>query len=560
MELETGYFDDLYTPQRDLALLVDRIVRALTLGFAGLFLLTAAVSTWAAYDRAAAYGQFLLMAMSVLVCFAVAWYALPAETVLGILGLICAIAAAAIATGVVLLQPTNAGVQGGSLAILLPLGASALLWGGSRQARTVTAASGLALVAGCVGLVASDERSAVAALAAACVIATVLYWATDAGTPVWLRGVLWASLLLGSLAVMTVYLAAIFSPSFGAVIARYLPVSVADRFQVWRDALPLIDDYHYTGSGLASTELVYSSYVALTHVPFLRHVHNLFVQIGIEQGVVGVIAFVGMLLASGWGVLITLVRGNATARLYCTVTLAALAVLVIHGLFDAEVYASHYVVVLFAPFGFAWVLQQMGSIDETRFGPVAPLWRPYGQLAVIAAVLLPVGVTAFLFVLPGAKAAMRVNLAAVEQTRIELITYTRPGWSFQDQVRRAKAAELEPALSLYRLSLSEDPANVAASRRLGQVELSLGQYDSAFTHLSTAYRLAPEQRVNRQLLGELYALRNDDRTAAQLWSTIDTGQMQLDLRLWWYQAIDDQERADKLSQAMRLRQELVGGQ
>ena len=58
-------------------------------------------------------------------------------------------------------------------------------------------------------------------------------------------------------------------------------------------------------------------------------------------------------------------------------------------------------------------------------------------------------------------------------------------------------------------ALALDPASVTANRRLGQIELSRGQYDLAHGHLDAAFRAAPGQQATRQLLGESLAVAGD---------------------------------------------------
>ena len=99
-----------------------------------------------------------------------------------------------------------------------------------------------------------------------------------------------------------------------------------------------------------------------------------------------------------------------------------------------------------------------------------------------------------------------------------------------------------------------DPRNVAANRRLGQIELSRGQYGIAKDHLENALAVAPWQRATRQLLGESYAINGQPELAAELWRSVDLGQGQLAGRLWWYEHIGDAERARRLAEALRLAQ------
>ena len=73
--------------------------------------------------------------------------------------------------------------------------------------------------------------------------------------------------------------------------------SAASRLTLWQDAVTLVQEYWFTGSGLQSTAMVLSSYIYLLHVPYLAHGHNLYLQLALEQGVPALLAFV--MLTSG---------------------------------------------------------------------------------------------------------------------------------------------------------------------------------------------------------------------------------------------------------------------
>ena len=150
----------------------------------------------------------------------------------------------------------------------------------------------------------------------------------------------------------------------------------------------------------------------------------------------------------------------------------------------------------------------------------------------------------------GPWAAFQANLGAAAQTQAELSVYRWPQWPIQDAVRRSPDVNLAPAIAHYRAALALDPANVTANRRLGQIELSLGQYPAARRHLEAAYAAAPHQRATRQLLGESYALEGDTERAAALWRTVDVSQGQLKLRQRWYDQIGELQQGARLARAV----------
>jgi predicted Zn-dependent protease len=117
---------------------------------------------------------------------------------------------------------------------------------------------------------------------------------------------------------------------------------------------------------------------------------------------------------------------------------------------------------------------------------------------------------------------------------------------------------LGPAIARYRAALALDPDNAAANRRLGQIELSQGDYIAAQTRLEAAYHAAPDQRATRQLLGESYAIAGRTAEAAALWATVGgmdwqdrTGRQAFDLRAWWYGAVGETANQQRIAQAIR---------
>ena len=317
--------------------------------------------------------------------------------------------------------------------------------------------------------------------------------------------------------------------------------------------LALVIDYPFTGSGLGSTMMVFSTYVMLLHVGYITHAHNLFLQMAIEQGLPGLLAFAGLFVAAGWRLM---ARADGRSQVFRLAAIASLVALAVHGMVDAGVYTSKAVPVLFLPLGFAFgATVTQGSGGGSR--PSAPPAQHALSTAALTSVLILTFalVTAFaLALLPASRAAFQANLGALAQTRAELSRYRWPEWPIQDALRRSPEVDLEPAIARYEAALALDPDNVTANRRLGQIELSRGQYGAATDHLENALAAAPWQRATRQLLGESYAINGQTELAAKLWRTMDLAQGQLAARLWWYEHIGDAERARRLAEARELAQ------
>jgi len=112
---------------------------------------------------------------------------------------------------------------------------------------------------------------------------------------------------------------------------------------------------------------------------------------------------------------------------------------------------------------------------------------------------------------------------------------------------------LTAASRRYHEALAADPSNRVAHRRLGQIDLSLGDYESAKRHLAVAYQADPGYATTRQMYGESLALSGRVDEAAAIWADTPLDQGQLDIRQQWYDSLGDGRRAEAFRQAvMRL--------
>lgn len=285
-----------------------------------------------------------------------------------------------------------------------------------------------------------------------------------------------------------------------------------DRTHIWRNSIALAGDYVFTGFGLGSFEMAYSSYALLTHVGHTIHPHNLWLNVWLEQGVLGLVALIGLMINALWA--------RADQSGWRMAALAALGIILIHTLFDDPFYGygGPLLSLVFVPLG---ILNRRAAATPARAQPALAVWG----LAVMGLIIA--------LVVPQGRAALEANLGAIDQTRAELSVYHWPEVELQDVLRQADGVDLASAIGHYQAALALDASSAAANRRLGQIELARGQFDAACDHLQQANASA-EQRATRQLLGECYAVRGETDRAVALWRTIDLSQGQLYAREWWY--------------------------
>ena len=193
----------------------------------------------------------------------------------------------------------NANVAASGLTVTLFLGLGGLAWAIRQKWWTGLVGAGLAWLAGLAALILTQSRGAWISVGAG--LAAILYlalrrrWADRRG----LRIVLDLLALAVLLALLAFFVTAVRTPDLASFLgSTQVGNSAIGRATLWRDGLGLISDYPFTGSGLRSTMMVYSTYGLMIHVGFILHMHNLFVQIAVEQGIVALLAFAGLLAAA----------------------------------------------------------------------------------------------------------------------------------------------------------------------------------------------------------------------------------------------------------------------
>jgi hypothetical protein len=442
-------------------------------------------------------------------------------------------------------ESNAAAAMAGALVALLPLQAGGMLLAHLQGRHLAVKLLGSAWALSAWLLLLTGERSAwlavVVGAGAALVGGRVPGWAR------WLRlgAAVVGAVLLGGYGLLLV------EPPALLAHAPLLGADLADRAVLWRQMIGLAADYRFTGSGLGMTSMVASSYLFLLHVPLYYHAHNTPIQIVLEQGSVGALGFAGMAAAAAWMACRLAGREERTLRVIGACGLAAVVATVAHALLDAELYASVWVPLFFLPLGYSWAGQAYAgrSTLSLLYGHGARRRRMTRRASAAAGVVvLAVGLWAAL----SGRAAWYANLGALAQTRAELSVFRWPAWGIQDQVRRAPAVRLEPAITYLRAALALDPANVTALRRLGQIALARGEVAAAHQYLLAAYAADPTDRAVRQLLGESYALAGEASDAVRLWQSIDVSRGQLGLRQFWYQSLGDADSQLRIQEAIRV--------
>lgn len=329
---------------------------------------------------------------------------------------------------------------------------------------------------------------------------------------------------------------------------------VISRLALFGHGWRLIQDYNFTGSGLDTFPMVLSSYALLIDVPFLPHIHNTFLQIWLEQGLVGIVAYAWLIVAFymwAW-------KYRARLGALALGGVAATTIMLIHGWADVLLYSSRALPLMFLPM--AVTIADRRSIPVSNQAPVPSRSIPSRQAPrqrsgldpalLIAAVLLLVVASASVFLMWQGIAAMgSANLGSVAQTRYELGLYKWPEPLVEDIRRRCTSqgdsCGLNEAIRHYTRALTLDPANVTANQRLAEIALAQGAYDEARVMLERALRREPSNLVTLQLIGDAYLGLGQLDQAYTYWSRVPGAETKLQGEAWVrYEKNGDKVRAD----------------
>jgi len=220
----------------------------------------------------------------------------------------------------------NANMLAGALVVLLPLPVAAFLWARGRW--RWLARLGYALVSGLMLIVLALTQSRGAWLAGLAALGLLL-------VARWPRLVwaLWPVILVAGWYVYTVGLDQVLQ----APLADTMVSGWRSRVELWRCALAMLRDFPLTGPGPGQFDaFLWNLYPPVTvsqdASPYL-HAHNMFLQMGVDLGVPGLLAFISLLLSSVIWVIPALREPDLQAAAWGG--LAALLALVVHGAVDA---------------------------------------------------------------------------------------------------------------------------------------------------------------------------------------------------------------------------------
>lgn len=255
--------------------------------------------------------------------------------------------------------------------------------------------------------------------------------------------------------------------------------TLGSRSDVIRNSLFLIGDYPFTGIGLGDTfAMVYSRFGLMIFVPFLTYSFNLPLAVWLGQGLLGLVAFIGIVVLFYRYTLEALYKTDADpvfhgAWIGVTATL-------LHGLVDARQYVESPLTMPALMGGIGLVIACASNSlheSEREYIPQESSKRPL----VMAAILIPVILAGVLVIFNRRLQAMwYTNLGALDENRAD--TFIAPDLDVTTREALFASAEAN-----YQKALSIVPDFPNANRRLANLRVGRDQFEDTLPMLEQAY-------------------------------------------------------------------------
>ena len=441
----------------------------------------------------------------------------------------------------------HANVAAGTLALALPFDL-ALAWqawqAGRKPLALLAAAAGLLIAA---GLLMTSSRGAWVGLAGMLGLALMAWLQRRRFATSKRQAFFWGLSAIAGLGLA----AALAATGWLERLLGQLPDptgSMTGRTHLWLQGLPLIRDYLFTGSGLMGFRILFGIYGLLIHSPYQDHLHNTYLEVWLEQGLLGFIGFaLGALVIAGWA---WKVLARRQISIWGWAGLAALAVAGLHGIFDVVFYVTRTLPLIGLVGGFAWWLLEQGQ-GQPEAKPTLRTVKSSStvcllKLAAAGALLL----LALIFHRP-LLSAFYANLGALSQTRTEMTALGVDNFDNPtlDEIRQR--SDLGQAEAYFHQALRWNPANLTALQRLSAIALSRGQPDQALAWMQTAWEAGSREEITRLLLGDALAALGQTQSAAETVRGLTWAEGRLMFQAWYrYERQGDLDRAALAWQAV----------
>jgi tetratricopeptide (TPR) repeat protein len=513
-----------------------------------IFLLTAISGLWASYDSSGAAGKFWLLVGGVLLFYSLAGMPYSHRWLLAALVPLAGLASTMfflVEHFQIRMSPLAFEVlpdlSGGPLILVFPFLIAIIIYA-SRERRhaialVTTFAAGLLLT----GIILSGSRAAWFA-AGVCFI-LLFMWAISVRMAKWLKikplpviGL--AFLLVGGLIIVVIN-------RLGSILTL-LPEGMVESFNLVqrghlaRAAWKLAEDFPFSGGGLATFPGLYSQYYESTPFYLSSFSRSLYIDIALEQGLLGLLAFVLIYLGTIW-VLLTAKTSTPEGRILKFSTTAGLMFVLFHGMVDNLIYTRWGAPLLFLIPGLALAFNPSILTPEPTSAAARGAKVMRRRILTIG---LPLALlaAAVIYRSPVAWASSwYAGLGAVSMAKVELADFPKERWDEGENLPALVEAE-----ALFERALAYDPNNRTANHRLGLINLLRRDFPEAVIYLERAHKVDPYHKGIQKTLGYGLAWNGQFERAGAVLSEIPEARQELSVYTWWWGI---QERNDLSSGA-----------
>ncbi len=250
-------------------------------------------------------------------------------------------------------------VMAGTLVVLLPIPLAHALGGSWRRPGLEVGISLVALIGATLIIVLTQSRGAILAFLGVALVFPALRWR-------WIWIPILALLLVGALALPALDPAAWME----ALLGHRAIEGVEGRLEVWWRALLLIEDFSYSGIGMG----LYGPLVdSLFPFPggFARgvpHAHNVFLQVAVDVGLPGLIAWLSiffLICAVSWRLLVhAATQGGGRIRSLAAGLISSQVALILHGMFDSVIWGVRSAPLIWGLWGLVLASQMLISSSQ----------------------------------------------------------------------------------------------------------------------------------------------------------------------------------------------------
>lgn len=321
--------------------------------------------------------------------------------------------------------------------------------------------------------------------------------------------------------------------------------SFSSRLEIAKNTLYLIADYPFTGGGLSSFPGLYSQYMLVIPFFVFSYSHNLFLDITLEQGIFGLI-FLGWIIFKCSKNSLSIDNkekiAESKSKLLATAIYSSLIIVLLHGIADDPIYSSFWgLPLLFTLPGLseANTSHHPETLQEILKSP------KFGALGLAIVFILIVIFYKPIF------AKWHANIGAVLMSKVELKNWPDNEWLFWQDIK-----VFESSRNQFEKAISLDPNQRTANHRLGLIEMASRDFPNARDYLETSNKVAPAHRGIKKSLGYCYIWLGEFEKADFYVMQIPEAREEIQTYSWWWQTKNRGDLAEKASAYLFIRSSL----